>query len=117
MTTNFTNSIPAKRTPTRWITAVDHDQETGAISHVCLTVGPSLDGPTQRLARKELVEWLAFHEVVTGAPYHVIHTAFVDEGEWKPGARVRLTPDRKYITTTPTSTARDNLGALPECYC
>lgn len=76
MTTNYTDSRPAKRNPTRWITAVDHDPETGAISHVCLTSGPSLGGGTQRMARAELVKWLAFHEPLNGVPCHVIHTAF-----------------------------------------
>lgn len=117
MSTNYTNSTPAKRSPTRWITAVDHDPETGAISHVCLTFGPSLGGSTQRLARRELVKWLAYHEVPTGAPFHVIHTAVFENGAWQPGARVRLTPDRKHITTTPTSTTHDNLGELPKCDC
>lgn len=50
-------------------------------------------------------------------PVNFIYTAPWDaaSGIYRRGARVILTPDRRFITTEPGGGTRDNLGSLPSC--
>lgn len=62
--------------------------------------------------RQDVIDWIiAGNNVNTSMIY-------VEQGgttRWPTNARVVLTPDRRYITTTPNNTTRDNLENLPAC--